>query len=69
VREAAGPRSYFIFVTGHDDDESLLEGMRAGADAYLVKPIAFAELEEKLQDAARAMQTAHGGPSRREGPK
>jgi DNA-binding response OmpR family regulator len=53
VRAHAGRRPYFILMTGHDDDESVREGISAGADDYLVKPVSFEELEARLREAAR----------------
>jgi DNA-binding response OmpR family regulator len=53
VRTKDAARASFIFMTGHDDDESYREGMAAGADDYLVKPINFQDLEARLGAAQR----------------
>ena len=37
-----------VFLTVRDDFEARLSAVRAGADAYLVKPVNFAELKEFL---------------------
>lgn len=44
---------YFIFATGLDDKESFLQGMDAGADDYLTKPIDLDELRARLVVAWR----------------
>ncbi len=49
----SGDSTYFIVVTGQGSPEDVLEGMNAGADDYLVKPLNFNELEARLIAAAR----------------
>ena len=44
---------YFIFLSAHHDLESVVEGMRAGADDYLGKPAKLIQLEACLIAAAR----------------
>ena len=44
---------YFIMVSGQGDLDQILEGMRAGADDYLVKPLDPADLQTRLVAAAR----------------
>ena len=58
---AGGPAAYtyFIFMTGHDDKQSFLEGMRAGADDYLMKPIDLEALEARMIAASRVMALHH----------
>lgn len=58
---SGGPAAYtyFIFLTGHDDKQSFLEGMRAGADDYLMKPIDLEALEARMIAAARVMSLHH----------
>jgi two-component system, cell cycle response regulator len=58
---AADPAAYtyFIFMTGHDDKQSFLEGMRAGADDYLMKPIDLESLEARMIAASRVMALHH----------
>jgi len=43
----------FIFLTAMGGEEHLLEGMQAGADEYLTKPLNVELLKAKLDDAAR----------------
>jgi diguanylate cyclase (GGDEF)-like protein len=47
--------THFIFVTGNDDKARFLEGMHAGADDYLTKPIQLDELAARLEVARRAV--------------
>lgn len=44
---------YFIFLTALGDKEHLLEGMKAGADDYLAKPLNRDELQVRLMAADR----------------
>jgi two-component system cell cycle response regulator len=44
---------YFVFLTALGDKEHLLEGMQAGADDYLKKPLDRDELRVRLAAAAR----------------
>lgn len=54
VRAHDGPGyTYFIFLTMLEDREHALEGMRAGADDYLTKPLDRHELERRLIAAER----------------
>jgi two-component system, cell cycle response regulator len=45
--------TYFIFLTTLNGKEHLLEGMQAGADDYLSKPLDRDQLEVRLIAAAR----------------
>lgn len=58
---AASVYTYFVFMTAFDDKAHFLDGMRAGADDYLTKPIDLDELEVRLFAAKRviALQRAH----------
>jgi DNA-binding response OmpR family regulator len=47
--------THFIFFTGNRDKAHSLEGMRAGADDYLVKPIDLDQLEARLAVARRVL--------------
>jgi two-component system cell cycle response regulator len=47
--------TYFLFMTGFGDRAHLLEGLRAGADDYLTKPVDLEELEVRLLSAARVI--------------
>ena len=44
---------FFVFLTALGDREHLLEGMQAGADDYLTKPLDREELGARLMTAAR----------------
>lgn len=49
------PYTYFILLTGRNDRESLIEGMEAGADDFLVKPIDPNELRVRLRAGERVL--------------
>jgi diguanylate cyclase (GGDEF)-like protein len=49
----AGTYTYFIMLTAYGTREQILEGMSAGVDDYLVKPLNSAELQARLVAAAR----------------
>lgn len=44
---------YVILVTGRDSQEDVLEGLAAGADDYLTKPLNYQELRIRLQNGKR----------------
>ena len=46
---------HFIFVTGKSDKVHFLEGMHAGADDYITKPVDLDELEARLEVSRRAV--------------
>lgn len=48
-----------IFVTGHTSDESVLAGIEAGGDDYLVKPISKGLLEAKIKAMHRIAKMQH----------
>jgi two-component system, cell cycle response regulator len=48
-----GGYTYFIMVTSHGDSDEILEGMSAGADDYLIKPLDLDDLQARLIAAAR----------------
>ena len=48
--------THFIFVTGNGDRMHAAEGMGAGADDYLIKPIDIAQLEMRLAVAQRMLK-------------
>ena len=52
AREAEG-YTYVIFLTAFGGDRHVLEGMKAGADDYLVKPVASQQLEARFVAAQR----------------
>lgn len=42
-----------IFVTGRNEDESYREGIEAGGDDYLIKPVSYVIIKAKIQAMAR----------------
>jgi two-component system OmpR family response regulator len=56
----AGSRTPVLLLTALGDVDNRVEGLRAGADDYLVKPFAYAELSARLDSIARR---GHGGGS------
>jgi two-component system, cell cycle response regulator len=59
IREQpAGDYPYFIMISVQDDREKVLEGMGAGADDYLVKPLDPGDLQARLI-AAERVTTLH----------
>ena len=59
VRSLDPPRcnTFFVFLTALGGKEHLMEGMRAGADEYLTKPLDSEQLRAKLLAASRIMST------------
>jgi DNA-binding response OmpR family regulator len=49
------PYAYFVLLTSLDDKRHIVAGMEAGADDYLTKPFAFAEVVARLH----ALQRRH----------
>jgi diguanylate cyclase (GGDEF)-like protein len=49
----SGTYTYFIMVTSHGTREEILEGMNAGVDDYLVKPLDHQDLQARLVAADR----------------
>jgi DNA-binding response OmpR family regulator len=54
-------RTHFIFFTGNRDKARSLEGMRAGADEYLVKPLDIDQLAARLAAAGRVLMERASG--------
>lgn len=54
----AHQRAPVFMLTGHDSVDDRVRGLNLGADDYLVKPFAFAELLARIQAAARRNQPA-----------
>lgn len=48
------PQTAVIILTAHEDDEHVFEGIKAGAQGYLLK-------DAELEDLARAIRTVHAG--------
>jgi diguanylate cyclase (GGDEF)-like protein len=59
IRAEAGSYTYFILVTSHDGLDRILEGMSAGADDYLLKPLDSDDLQARLIAAGR-VTSLHG---------
>src|SRR5687767_8539498 len=47
------PYTYVVLVTGQGAREDMLDGMEAGADDYLVKPVDTHELRARLNAGSR----------------
>jgi len=47
---------YFIMLTGRSSMDDLVEGMEAGADDFLAKPVEARELRVRLQAGLRVLQ-------------
>jgi diguanylate cyclase (GGDEF)-like protein len=60
VRASGADRyTYFVLVTSQRDRGQVLEGMRAGADDYLIKPLRPEILRERLIAAERVTSLHH----------
>jgi two-component system chemotaxis response regulator CheY len=53
--EPCVPYTHFIFVTGSCDKAHFIEGMHAGADDYITKPVDLDELDARLEVSRRAV--------------
>jgi two-component system cell cycle response regulator len=53
--DSGRPYTHFIFITGNDDKKHFIEGMHAGADDYIAKPVDLDELEARLEAAKRVV--------------
>ncbi len=51
--EAREPYVYVVLLTGRSEKVDLIEGLRAGADDYLTKPIEAQELEVRIRGGKR----------------
>ncbi len=51
--DSGRPYTHFIFITANDDKAHFIEGMHAGADDYIAKPVDLDELEARLEAAKR----------------
>jgi len=56
---AAGSQARVLMLTAADTIESRVEGLGLGADDYLPKPFAFAELVARIRALARRREPAH----------
>ena len=62
-----GTHTPVLMLTARDAVEDRVRGLDSGADDYLVKPFAFAELLARLRALARREPTAVGAASCRSG--
>ena len=59
---ADGRQLPVLFLTARDDIDDRVKGLELGADDYLVKPFAFAELLARVRTLLRRGQTRSGEP-------
>lgn len=57
--DTPGGYTYFIMLSSHGSREQIIEGMTAGADDYLVKPLRTDDLQIRLISAARVTALHH----------
>nr|WP_302140538.1 response regulator transcription factor [uncultured Schaedlerella sp.] len=50
----------FLFLTAHNLEEEIIQGLRFGADDYIVKPFSVKVLMEKIQTVLRRCSGAQG---------
>ncbi|WP_408952566.1 winged helix-turn-helix domain-containing protein [Lysobacter sp. Hz 25] len=60
----AGNRTPVLLLTALGEVDHRVEGLRAGADDYLVKPFAYAELSARLDSILRRGQAGGSEPTR-----
>ncbi len=60
----AGNRTPVLLLTALGEVDHRVEGLRAGADDYLVKPFAYAELSARLDSILRRGSTGGSEPTR-----
>ncbi|RDZ27152.1 response regulator transcription factor [Lysobacter silvisoli] len=60
----AGNRTPVLLLTALGEVDHRVEGLRAGADDYLVKPFAYAELSARLDSIARRGSAGGSEPTR-----
>ena len=58
LRANIGPRVPVIFLTNRSSEDDLVEGLRAGADDYIVKPLRPLELLARVAALLRRSQIA-----------
>jgi two-component system cell cycle response regulator len=57
VREDGGPKYvYIIMLTSRDQRQDIVEGLEAGADDYMAKPVNFLELRARIQTGRRIVE-------------
>src|SRR4051812_44728951 len=55
LRKTDRPYTYLILVTGHGSREEMIDGLEAGADEFLAKPVDASELKARLTVARRLL--------------
>lgn len=61
IREDLNSRIPILFVTNHREERDMVEGLSAGADDFMVKPIRVAELQARVRALLRRSYPAlHG---------
>jgi DNA-binding response OmpR family regulator len=53
LRKMDRPYTYLVLVTGYGSKEELVDGLEAGADEFLAKPVDASELKARLTVARR----------------
>lgn len=53
IQQEKSKNIYIILITGKNNKDDILEGLSAGVDDYLTKPIDFVELKVRLQNGER----------------
>jgi diguanylate cyclase (GGDEF)-like protein len=57
VRQDGGPKYvYIIILTSRDRRQDIIEGLEAGADDYMAKPVNFLELRARIQTGRRIVE-------------
>jgi len=54
-KDSDRPYTYIILVTGQSAKEAMVDGLKAGADDYLIKPVDHHELQARLNTAKRIL--------------
>jgi DNA-binding response OmpR family regulator len=62
LRESAGPRVAIILLTARGDEADRIDGLRLGADDYVVKPFSPAELVARVDAVLRRNEPDEHGP-------
>jgi two-component system cell cycle response regulator len=57
IRQDVGPKYvYIIMLTSRDRRQDIVEGLEAGADDYMAKPVNFLELRARIQTGRRVVE-------------
>ncbi len=51
--------TYIVLLTSKDEKEDIVEGLNAGADDYITKPVDISELRVRLRTGKRIIQLQH----------